>query len=111
MPENQEYIQPLLEKLEADFELEASSLPVIKDYDEEMRLIKEFLTKRIKELMEHDYERFLNTLYRLDVNEDKASTLLNSKKTIDKASRLADLIIERQLQRVKTQILYKQGKL
>lgn len=104
-----ELIQPLIEKLYNDFSIDKSNLPVKKDYTEELRIIKEFLSKRITELMAKNEERFFNTLYRIDVNENKVSQILNTSKTVP--DDLADLIIERQLQRIRTQILYKQGKL
>ena len=106
-----ELIQPLLQKLSKDFGLEANSLPVKKDFSEELKMIKEFLTKKIAELMEKDYEKFLNTLYRIDINENKAAEIIKSTSGNKTAEELADLVIIRQLQRVKTQVLYKQGKL
>ncbi len=107
--DDNELIQPLIEKLYNDFSIDKSNLPVKKDYSEELRIIKEFLSRRIRELMANNEERFFNTLYRIDVNESKVSQILNTSKTV--SDDLADLIIERQLQRLKTQMLYKQGKL
>ena len=106
---NNELIQPLIEKLYNDFSIDKSNLLVKKDYSEELKIIKEFLSKRIVQLMEKNQERFFNTLYRIDVHESKVAQILNTSQNIP--DDLADLIIERQLQRIKTQILYKQGKL
>ena len=92
-----------------DFSIDKANLPVKKDYAEELKIIKEFLSKRIAELMIKNQERFFNTLYRIDINENKVAKVLNTSKNIP--DDLADLIIERQLQRLKTQMLYKQGKL
>lgn len=107
--ENNELILPLIEKLYNDFSIDKSNLPVKKDYLEELRIIKEFLSKRIEELMTANLERFLNTLYRIDVNESRVTQILNA--SPNAPDDLADLIIERQLLRLKTQLLYKQGKL
>ncbi|MDZ7767382.1 MAG: hypothetical protein U5K00_23695 [Melioribacteraceae bacterium] len=106
---NEELIKPLIEKLYNDFSIDKANLPVKKDYAEELKIIKEFLSKRIAELMAKNQERFFNTLYRIDINENKVAQVLNTSKNIP--DDLADLIIERQLQRLKTQMLYKQGKL
>ncbi len=106
---NNELIKPLIEKLYNDFLIDKNNLPVKKDYSEELRIIKEFLAKRIIQLMEKNEERFFNTLYRIDVDENKVARILNTSPSIP--DDLADLIIERQLQRLKTQMLYKQGKL
>jgi hypothetical protein len=76
----------------------------------DMSLIREHLIKKVTELMARDYDRFLNSLYRIDVNESKVHEILYSKDKTRIPEKLADLIIERQLIRVKTQLLYKQGK-
>lgn len=106
---NKELIQPLIEKLYKDFSIDKNNLPVKKDYAEELKIIREFLAKRIAVLMDKNQERFFNTLYRIDVDENKVTQVLNNSSNIP--DDLADLIIERQLQRLKTQLLYKQGKL
>lgn len=105
--EEKELYSALVAKLSKDFSLESSSLPVAAD----LSVIKEFLIGRIKELMSRDYERFLNSLYRIDVSESRVQEVLHSKDKTTVTEKLADLIIERQLLRLKTQMLYKQGKL
>ena len=105
--DEKELYTALIAKLSKDFSLEGSSLPVIAN----LALIKEFLVKRINELMSRDYERFLNSLYRIDVSESKVQEILHSKDKTTVTEKLADLIIERQMLRLKTQFLYKQGKL
>lgn len=105
--DNKELYTALIAKLSKDFSLEGGSLPVAAD----LTLIKEFLVKRINELMSRDYERFLNSLYRIDVSESKVQNILHSKDKTTVTEKLADLIIERQMLRLKTQFLYKQGKL
>lgn len=105
--EEKELYSALITKLAKDFSLEGSSLPVAAD----LTLIKEFLIQRISELMSRDYERFLNSLYRIDVSESKVQKILHSKDKTTVTEKLADLIIERQMMRLKTQFLYKLGKL
>ena len=107
--ENKELIKPLIEKLYNDFAIDKTNLPVKKDFTEELKMIKEFLAKRITEMLTKNEERFYNTLYRIDVSESKVAEILSTSKVAPED--LADLIIERQLQRIRTQILYKQGKL
>lgn len=104
---DKELYTALVAKLSKDFSLEGSSLPVAAD----LSVIREFLIGRIKELMSMGYERFLNSLYRIDVSETKVQDVLHSKDKTTIPDKLADLIIERQLLRLKTQMLYKQGKL
>ena len=102
-----ELLPSLLEKLSKDFSLEKESLPAQQD----LTAIRSHLAKRIVEMMARDHDRFLNSLYRIDVNESKVREILYSKDKTMIPEKLADLIIERQLIRIKTQLLYKQGKL
>lgn len=105
--DDKELYTELVAKLSKDFSLEGSSLPVAAD----LTVIKEFLINRIKELMSRDFERFLNSLYRIDVSESKVQDILHAKDKTTIPDKLADLVIERQLLRLKTQLMYKQGKL
>ncbi|MDP3581066.1 MAG: hypothetical protein Q8S39_03965 [Ignavibacteria bacterium] len=104
----EEEIYPsLVEKLHKDFSLEKESLPAVDNLD----LIRNHLIVKVKELMSRDYDRFLNSMYRIDVNEKKVREILHCKDRTTIPEKLADLIIERQLMRVRTQIMYKEGKL
>jgi hypothetical protein len=98
---------PLVEKLNKDFSLEGKSLPALN----ELPSIREHLIKKVAELLSKDYDRFLSNLYRIDVDEKRVSEILRAKDRTTIPEKLADLIIERQLQRVKTQLLYKEGRL
>ncbi len=106
MNENELY-PALVDKLNKDFSLEKESLPALNDINP----IREHFIKKIAELMAKDYNRFLNTLYRIDIDESRVREILHSKDKLRIPERLADLIIERQLLRVKTQMLYRNGKI
>lgn len=106
MNENELY-PSLVEKLHKDFSLEKDSLPAVNDIVD----IRKHLISKVTELMSKDYERFLGSMYRIDVSESKVSAILRSKDRTTIPERFADLIIERQLLRIKTQMLYKSGKL
>jgi hypothetical protein len=67
--------------------------------------IKEKLVVHINHLINNDFEELLNILYRVDVSEAKLKTLL--KENAESASVIADLIIERQLQKIKTREQFK----
>ncbi len=107
MKEEEKIIQPLLIRLERQYSLHTESLPAAPD----IQVIKEALAKRIIELMNNDYPKFINGLYMLDINEDKITTVLYSKEKDRIPLLIADLIIERQIQKVITQQMYKEGKL
>jgi Rps23 Pro-64 3,4-dihydroxylase Tpa1-like proline 4-hydroxylase len=105
MDEDQLY-PALVTNLEKDFAFEKQLMPAQNDIE----IIRQHLINRVKQLMARDYQKFLNSLYQIDVNEKKVREIIHSKNKINIPERLADLIIERQLQRVKTQILYRNSK-
>ncbi len=65
------------------------------------------LSVLISHLLEHDMHRLLNAMYRLDVSEHKFHDAMQSDSKADAAFRIADLIIEREMQKVKTRLHYK----
>jgi hypothetical protein len=68
------------------------------------------LTAAIVFLLLHDMDKLLNILYRIDVFErdTKAAFAQNNPQLI--APRLAELILEREMQKAKTRIAYRNNK-
>ena len=62
---------------------------------------KEKLAAYINELINHDLEKLVHILYRLDVSEQKLKATLVSSST-DAGLLIAQMIIERQQQKIKT---------
>ncbi len=60
------------------------------------------LAAYINELITNDFEKLVQLLYRIDVNEAKLKMLLQSSPHEDAAKLIADLIIERQMQKIKS---------
>ena len=58
-------------------------------------------------LMENDMHRLLNAMYRLDVSEAKFHEAMQSKSKEEAANRVADLVLEREMQKVKTRLHYR----
>jgi hypothetical protein len=74
----------------------------------EVASTKEFqhlLSQLIRHLLDHDFERLLNGLYRIDVSEDKVKQAMASADNVAEA--IALLIIEREMQKVVTREKYK----
>ncbi len=59
----------------------------------------EILAAHINELIDHDFNKLVNVLYRIDVNESKLRQMLNEN-AHDTGRVIAGLIIERQLQKI-----------
>jgi uncharacterized protein YwgA len=64
--------------------------------------LRQDLTAHINELINTDFEKLVYYLYRIDVNESKMRNLLQQREGENAAGLIADLIIERQLQKIKT---------
>lgn len=60
------------------------------------------LTLLINELINKDFERLISLLYRIDINEKDLKSLLKENNSTDSAVIIASLIIERQLQKIKS---------
>ena len=64
--------------------------------------IKAILMQHISHLIDHNFEKLVFFLYRVDVDETKMRALLEQQQEKDAAGLIADLIIERQLQKIKS---------
>jgi hypothetical protein len=69
--------------------------------------IKNKLTDYIRTLIINNPEELIQLLYRIDVREEKIASALH--RDIDDAPVIAELIIERQIQKIKTRQQFKQN--
>ncbi|GAO42406.1 hypothetical protein [Flavihumibacter petaseus] len=67
--------------------------------NQDERSLRQALAYWVNELLLHDFNRLINVLYRVDVDEQKLKFLLKEKVNEDAAQIIADLLIERQLQK------------
>jgi len=65
------------------------------------------LAQHINELINQDFQRLVHLLYRVDVNESRLRVLLRENAGADAGRIIANLIIDRQLQKIKTREQYK----
>ncbi|MGB4849642.1 MAG: hypothetical protein WBP41_17085, partial [Saprospiraceae bacterium] len=75
--------------------------------DEEALL--DLFTTRVEELIRDNLDLLLSSLYRLDVEEYKIQRALRSS-TVPAARGIAQLIIDRQKEKIKTRKMYSSGK-
>ena len=76
--------------------------PVNKDLIPAINQSLEKLIAHINALINQDFEKLVFLLYRIDVNESKMRYLLDQREGENAAGLIADLIIERQLQKIKS---------
>ena len=60
------------------------------------------LSDHINHLIQNDFQKLALILYRIDVNEEKLKRLLEENTNKDASTIITDLIIERQLQKIKS---------
>jgi hypothetical protein len=66
----------------------------------EMKELHNLLSGYINQLIEKDFQRLIQLLYRIDVNETKLRQILKENPDKDAAPIISDLIIERQTQKI-----------
>src|SRR5687767_13807970 len=64
--------------------------------------LKEKISSFINALIENDFHRLVSLLYRVDVSEEKLKAMLVENQGTDAGKIIGELIIERQLQKIKT---------
>lgn len=72
---------------------------------------RNYLIIKLADLLDNRYDLLINTLYRIDVSEEKLNTLFTSTQREFIPEALADLIIERQLQKIELRKKYRSGDL
>ncbi|MTI19647.1 hypothetical protein E1176_01295 [Fulvivirga sp. RKSG066] len=80
-----------------------SELP---DLASDLEDLKKKLTPIINHLLDHDLNRLLTALYRIDVSEAKVKKVIASAKPEIIGDTIAQLIIDRELQKVETRRKY-----
>ena len=65
-------------------------------------VLRERLSSHIIFLIGADFQKLVSILYRVDVNESKLKQLLKENPDADAAIIISDLIIERQLQKIRS---------
>lgn len=71
-------------------------------------LLKEKLSYHVRHLILNDFQKLVSVLYRIDVSEAKLKYLLKENADKDAVSIIADMIIERQLQKIKSRQQFNQ---
>lgn len=73
----------------------------------DMYTIRTRLAALISILLDKDMNRLLTIFYRVDLREDKVRQIIAQAPVAEISIRLADLVIEREMEKVKTRIKYK----
>jgi hypothetical protein len=104
-----ENFTPVADSVFTSFEIDQSYLPVAGGDDARFQELRQVLIRRIEELIEKDAEKLKWILYRIDVNEKKVYEALSTNDALHYPDVLADLIIARQIEKVKTRQSFNDG--
>jgi len=89
--------------IQKDLQLDELDLPTENNRMEELHIQ---LTNVIKRLLDSDFNRLVNCMYRIDIPEEKFKAALNTPNPLLVASEIARLVIDRELQKVKLREKY-----
>ena len=64
----------------------------------------------VYDLLIHDFQKLCHLIYRHDVNENKFQTIMQNPNVDEQASQIADLIIEREKEKIITRKAYQKYK-
>jgi len=97
----------LNELLSKDLQLDEEESLVRGDESIDLNTLHKKLSLLVAFLLENDMHRLLNAMYRLDVSEQKFHNAMLSESKQEAAIHIADLIIEREMQKVKSRLHYR----
>ena len=66
--------------------------------------LQQLVADHVNNLIQHNFQKLITVLYRVDVSEIKLKQLLQENPGLDAAKIIGGLIIERQIQKIKTQL-------
>ncbi len=105
---NIDLLEQTVEQIKKDFELFGMEIKFSGNrYDAYEELFKQ-VQPHIEHLMNKDYQRFVNVLYRIDINEQQLKRKLEENTSESSSEIISDLIIKRELQKVVIRNYYKQ---
>ncbi len=108
---NKEEIEGITNIISNEFSISGINSIISSENLDTLEQLKEYLTKKISELIDNNFDKLINTLYRIDVDEDKLQLAFVDKNKSMLPEAIAGLIIERQLQKIEMRKKYKEGRI
>ncbi len=84
-----------------DFDIGKKPVHLPSDEEKAYEELKKHLADRIAQMIDHSFDKFVNILYRIDVSEEKFREVLANYQPPEVPEKLAELIILRQMEKVK----------
>lgn len=100
-------IQNAVALINEHFEMSNANLALNDSVIDSVTLLKQKMTDVVAYFLERNIEKLLSAMYRIDVDERKFREALDSGKDLNHiASNIAELIVNRELEKVKYRNLY-----
>jgi hypothetical protein len=111
MDEEKNQVVEIVKFVEKDFLISDNNSLIPSTELASLEEFKKYLTEKLKLLLDDKFDTLVNILYRIDISEKKLSQLFSGSSRDSIPASLADMIIERQLEKLRLRKLYKEGKL
>jgi hypothetical protein len=111
MNEESKQVEEVVKFVEKDFLINENNSLIPSADIESLEEFRKYLAEKLRVLLDEKFDLLVNILYRIDINEKKLGELFSGQNRDFIPSKLADLIIERQLQKIRLRKLYREGKL
>ncbi len=102
-----EYLNATAEQIRKDFDLHGMEIKFSGNSENAYNELLYQIVPHIARLIESNYKKLLDLLYRIDVNERKVSGIVSDGSAESLAEAIADLIIKRELQKIVVRKHYK----
>jgi hypothetical protein len=99
----EEKLNRLRGTLVADWSLSTETRPT-------MSLLLEALAKRVQILLDDDFNKLTTAMYTLDISEERFSAAMNIVEFEEKSTAIADLILQREIQKMESRMRYEEMK-
>ena len=111
MDKEKQQVVEIVKFVEKDFLISDSNSLIPSADIASLEEFRKYLTEKLKILLDEKFDTLVNILYRIDINEKKLHQLFSGKNRDSIPASLADLIIERHLQKIRLRKMYKEGEL
>jgi hypothetical protein len=102
-----EVLQESLNLIKGELEKEKIETGLMPNITLTYDMLRDWLAGKVSYLMKHNFHKLLSILYRIDVHENNVKRVFDEYTPDEIPSMIAELIIQRQIQKAKTRIAYR----
>jgi len=94
----------VLNTIQKDIQLPEAAINKVENVD--LDTLRTYLTEIIRELLDRDFNRLMQAMYRIDIPEENFINALNAKNPNEIPAEIANLVINREMQKVESRKKY-----